>query len=110
MQLFGCPSTWSAWARAFYGSKLSLLLAGSCVLGGGAVGCSVACDVWGGIACAVLGCCVGDQGQAEWGGALGSCSPGAAAAHAGLSCGFVGVDLEICLDRFFDHTGERLCL
>jgi len=28
MQLFGCPSTWSARAHPFYSSKLSLLLAG----------------------------------------------------------------------------------
>ena len=55
LQLFGCPSTWSARALAFYGSKLSLLLAGRCMLGCGAVGCSRACDVWGGIAWAVLG-------------------------------------------------------
>jgi len=55
MQLFGWPSTLSAPARAFYGSKLSLLLAGSCMLGCGAVRCSGACDVWGGIECAVLG-------------------------------------------------------
>ena len=48
MQLFGCPSTSSAPAGAFYGSKLSLLLAGRCVLGCRAVGCSAACDVWGG--------------------------------------------------------------
>ena len=32
----------------FTGSKLSLLLAGRCVLGCWAVGCSRACDVWGG--------------------------------------------------------------
>ena len=38
LQLFGCPSTWSASARAFYGLKLSLLLAGRCVLGGGQSG------------------------------------------------------------------------
>ena len=36
----------------FTGSKVSLLLAGSCVLGCWAVGFSRACDVWGGIACA----------------------------------------------------------
>ena len=48
LQLFGCPSTWSAPARAFYGSKPSLLLAERCVLGCWAVGCSRACDVWGG--------------------------------------------------------------
>ena len=35
--------------------------------------------------------------------ALVSCSPGAAAACAGLSGGF---DLEIGSDGFFDHTGE----
>jgi len=47
MQLFGWPSTWSAPAHAFYGSKLSLPLAGPCVLGCGAVQSSAACDVWG---------------------------------------------------------------
>ena len=96
MQLFGCPSTWSAPARAFYGSKLSLLLAGRCVLGCWAVRCSAACDVWGGIECAVLRRWSGWRGRA-----LGSCSPGSVADHAGLSGGFVGVDLEICLDLYF---------
>ena len=39
---------------------------------------------------------------------LGSCSPGAGAAYAGLGGGGClrgGVDLEIGLDGFFDHTG-----
>ena len=69
MQLFGCPSTCSAPSTAFYGSKLSLLLAGRCVLGCWAVRCSRACDVWGGIAWAVLGRLCWWRGQAEWGGA-----------------------------------------
>ena len=43
----------------FTGSKVSLLLAGRCVLGCWAVRCSVACDVWSGMACAGLGRCVG---------------------------------------------------
>ena len=37
-------------------------------------------------------------------GALGSCSPGAAATHAGLSGGF---DLDIGSDGFFDYTGHK---
>jgi len=69
MQLFGCPSTWSAPARAFYGSKLSLLLAGSCVLDCWAVGCSGACDVCSGIAWPVLGRLCWWRGGAEWSGA-----------------------------------------
>ena len=106
------------------GSKLSLLLAGSCVLGCGAVGYSRACDVWGGIACAVLGRCAGvDVRQSK---AFGSCSSGATTTHAGLGCGFVvatlgfgraagrgvssgscqtgGVDLGIGSAEFFDQT------
>ena len=39
--------------------------------------------MWGGIACAGLGCCVG--GRVRQSRALGSCSPGAAAVRAGLS-------------------------
>jgi len=38
MQLFGCPSTSSAPARAFYGSKLSLLLVGGACWGAGQCG------------------------------------------------------------------------
>ena len=68
LQLFGCPSTWSARALAFYGSKLSLLLAGRSMWGCGAVGCSRACDVWGGIAWAVLGRLCWWRGGAEWSG------------------------------------------
>ena len=55
-------------AHAFYGSKLSLLLAGRCMLGCGAVGCSRACDVWGGSAWAVLGRLCWWRGGAEWSG------------------------------------------
>ena len=51
----------------FTGSKVSLLLAGRCVLGCWAVRCSRACDVWGGIACSVLGRQCWCRGQAEQG-------------------------------------------
>jgi len=97
MQLFGCPSTLSAPTAAFYGSKLSLLLAGRCMLSGGAVGCSRACDVWGEIDCVGLRLLSWWRGQAEWGGAarLDPCTPGAAVAHAGLIRGFVGINLDI---------------
>ncbi len=113
MQLFGCPSTWSAPARAFYGSKLSLLLDGRCVLGCWAVGCSRDCDVWGGIDWRCWGGGVGG-GVTVQGRALGSCSPGAAAVHAGLGyggCQQGGFDLGICSDGYFDHTSfRRSCL
>ena len=51
----------------FTSSKLSLLLAGRCMLGCWAVGCSRACDVWGGIAWAVLVRWSWWRGQAEQG-------------------------------------------
>ena len=57
----------------FTGSKPSLLLAGRCMLGCWAVRCSGACDVWGGIACVVLGRLCGRRaGRVGWGRALGS--------------------------------------
>ena len=91
LQLFGCPSTWSAPAHAFYGFKTQFTagravrvgLLGSAVLSGlcgGGAGLPVRC--WSG----------GGGADARRSGAVGSCSPGAAAAHAGLSRSFVGTN------------------